>query len=86
MRSLKYRLPWLMVYVIAIAAFPGRLVAETAEKQCRAAVRAEMMGANCRTPDPKSSADPCFIPGESKLALYNERVVQCVARGGPGKR
>jgi hypothetical protein len=79
-------LVWLVVYLIATSAFHGLVAAESIENQCRSAVRAEMMGPNCRMAEPKfknyQPGDPCYILGDTKLTLYTDKV----ARGGPGKR
>ena len=74
---------WLLVCAMVISASSERLLAETAEKLCRSAVRAEMMGANCRISDPKSVADPCFIPGESKLALTTKKLFSALHAAAP---
>ncbi len=73
-------------------AFLVEAAAESIENQCRMAVRAEMMGPDCRVINPKTSSgayqgnDPCYILGDAKMTYYIERVVECVKRGGPGKR
>jgi hypothetical protein len=63
--------------------------AESIENQCRAAVRAELKGPNCRMANPRSNSlqlDPCGIPTTgSQMTLYTDKVIQCVARGGPGR-
>ena len=64
-------------------------LAETSiENQCRAAVRAEMEGPDCRLSNVRDNnpmVDPCGIPTASnQMMLYTEKVVQCVKRGGPG--
>ena len=66
--------------------------AESIENQCRMAVRAEMMGPDCRVINPKTSSgayqggDPCYILGDAKMTYYIERVMECVKRGGLRKR
>jgi hypothetical protein len=73
-------------------AFLVGAAAESIENQCRIAVRAEMMGPNCRMINPKTSSgayqggDPCYILGEAKMTYYIDRVIECVKRGGPRKR
>jgi hypothetical protein len=66
--------------------------AESIENQCRIAVRAEMMGPDCRVINPRTSSgaytgnDPCYILGDAKMTYYIEKVMACVKRGGPGRR
>ena len=73
-------------------AFLVGAAAESIENQCRMAVRAEMMGPDCRVINPKTSSgayqggDPCYILGDAKMTYYIERVMECVKRGGPRKR
>jgi hypothetical protein len=56
---------------------PG--AAESIENQCRAAVRAELKGPNCRMANPRDNSlqvDPCGIPTTgSQMTLYTEKVV-----------
>jgi hypothetical protein len=83
-------LAWLVVCLMAASAFHGPAAAESIESQCRSAVRAEMQGPNCRMPEPKfkyyQPGDPCYILGDTKLALYTDKVIECIRRGGRGKR
>jgi hypothetical protein len=73
-------------------AFLVGAAAESIENQCRMAVRAEMMGPDCRVINPKTSSgayqggDPCYILGDAKMTYYIERVMECVKRGGSRKR
>jgi hypothetical protein len=73
-------------------AFLVGAAAESIENQCRMAVRAEMMGPDCRVINPKTSSgayqggDPCYILGDAKMTYYIERVMECVKRGSPRKR
>jgi hypothetical protein len=74
-------------------AFLVGAAAESIENQCRMAVRAEMMGPNCRVANPNSSPpgayhgnDPCYILADTKHVLYIDRVIECVKHGGPKKR
>jgi hypothetical protein len=78
--------------LIATLAFHVGAAAESIENQCRVAVRAEMMGPDCRVANPKTSSggytagDPCYILGDTKTSYYIDKVIECVKRGGPGKR
>jgi hypothetical protein len=78
-----------VVFFFAILALSGPMAAESIENQCRAAVRAELKGPNCRMANPRSNSlqiDPCGIPTTgSQMTLYTDKVVQCVARDGPGR-
>ena len=73
-------------------AFLVGAAAESIENQCRMAVRAEMMGPDCRVINPKTASgayqggDPCYILGDAKMTYYIERVMECVKRGSPRKR
>jgi hypothetical protein len=85
-------LAFLAACLIATLAFHAGAAAESIENQCRMAVRAEMMGPDCRMINPKTSSggypvgDPCYILGDTKTAYYIDKVIECVKRGGPGKR
>ena len=78
--------------LVATLAFHGEATADSIENQCRIAVRAEMMGPDCRMINPRTSSggytagDPCYILGDTKTAFYIDKVIACVKRGGPGKR
>ncbi len=81
-----------LVCGLSSAAFLVGAAAESIENQCRIAVRAEMMGPDCRVINPKTSSgayqgnDPCYILGDTKMTYYIDRVIECVNRGGPRKR
>jgi hypothetical protein len=70
---------------LAISMPGGPVAAQSVESQCRAAVRAELMGPNCRVVNPASANDPCYVRNTNLSANYDNKVVQCVARGGPGR-
>jgi hypothetical protein len=78
--------------LIATLAFHVGAAADSLENQCRIAVRAEMMGPECRVVNPKTSSggyvgnDPCYILGEARMTFYIDKVIECVKRGGPGRR
>jgi hypothetical protein len=84
--------PTVTKFILGCAAFSlatsilgGPIAAQSVESQCRAAVRAELMGPNCRVVNPASSNDPCYVRNTNLSANYDNKVVQCVARGGPGR-
>jgi len=70
---------------LATVMFGGPIAAQSVEQQCRASVRAELMGPNCRVVNPASANDPCYVRNTTLSANYDNKVVQCVARGGPGR-
>jgi hypothetical protein len=54
--------------------------------QCRLEARAELKGPNCRVwmpPDPSSS---CNIPTQTEVHIYDNKTLECVRRGGPGRQ
>jgi hypothetical protein len=57
--------------------------AESLGDQCRAAVRAELKGPDCRMSMPTSA---CNMPGQTDVPFFDGRVVECVKRGGPGRQ
>jgi hypothetical protein len=83
---------WIMVF----AALNGAALAEEkvtvqarAESlgyQCRAAVRAEMKGPDCRMAMPPNSTSHCNIPSNADVATMDNKVVECAKRGGPGRQ
>jgi hypothetical protein len=72
-------------FFFATLIFAGPAAAQSVESQCRAAVRAELLGPSCRVVNPASSSDPCYVRNTNLSAAYDNKVVQCVARGGPGR-
>jgi hypothetical protein len=73
-------------FSLAALTFGGPIAAQSVESECRAAVRAELMGPNCRVVNPSSSTDPCYVRNTTLSANYDNKVVQCVARGGPRRK
>jgi hypothetical protein len=73
------------VFSLATLALGGPIAADSIENQCRAAVRAELMGPQCRVVNPASASDPCYVRNTNLSANCDNKVVQCVARGGPGR-
>jgi hypothetical protein len=57
--------------------------AESLGDQCRAAVRAELKGPDCRMSMPTPF---CNMPGQTDVPFFDGRVVDCVKRGGPGRQ
>jgi len=48
------------------------------------------VGPNCRMAEPRSNnyqpGNSCYILGDDKLALYTDKVIECVAHCGPRKQ
>lgn len=84
------------VICMAFAAFNGVALAEEkagvkarAESmgyQCRAAVRAEMKGPDCRMALPPDATSHCNIPSNAEVERMDNKVAECVRRGGPGRQ
>jgi hypothetical protein len=74
-----------VIFSLATLILSGPIAAESIENQCRAAVRVELMGPDCRKVNPASSNDPCYIRNTTSSANYDNKVVACVAHGGPGR-
>jgi hypothetical protein len=84
-------LKWLLGPIFCMSAtlaLHGPLAAGSIEANCRSAVRAEMRGPNCKMSDISFQGNwhPCQISDNNQLTVYNDKVAQCVARGGPTKR
>jgi hypothetical protein len=57
--------------------------AESLGDQCRAAVRAELRGPDCRMSMPTPA---CNMSTQFDVPFFDQRVVECVKRGGPGRQ
>ena len=73
------------ISALAILTFSGPVAAETIENQCRAAVRAELMGPQCRIANPEFDSQ-CYYRYPAGMTNYVNKVIECVNRGGPGRR
>ena len=62
----------------------GPVSAESVEQQCRASVRAELMGPQCRIANPDYD-DRCYYHFAAGMTNYVNKVIECVNRGGPGR-
>jgi hypothetical protein len=75
---------------MAFAALNGAALAEARAEslgyQCRAAVRAQMKGPDCRMAIPPNSTSHCNIPTNSEIELMDNKINECVKRGGPGRQ
>jgi hypothetical protein len=54
--------------------------------QCRAAVRAEMKGPDCRMAIPPNPTSHCNIPTNAEIEVMDNKINECVKRGGPGRQ
>jgi hypothetical protein len=73
---------WL-AFVTFDGAALGQARAESLGDQCRAAVRAELRGPDCRMSMPTPT---CNMSGQFDVPFFDGRVVECVKRGGPGRQ
>jgi hypothetical protein len=71
---------------MAFAAWNGAVFAESLGYQCRAAVRAEMKGPDCRMALPPNPTSHCNIPNNADIELMDNKVNACVKQGGPGRQ
>jgi hypothetical protein len=71
---------------MAFAAWNGAALAESLGYQCRAAVRAEMKGPDCRMALPPSPTSHCNIPSNAEVEVMDNKINECVRRGGPGRQ
>ena len=80
---------WIMAFAAlnatALAESKGNLQAESMGYQCRAAVRAEMKGPDCRMAIPPDATSHCNIPNNADIELMDNKINECVKRGGPGR-
>jgi len=81
---------WIMAFAAlnttALAEPKGNLQAESMGYQCRAAVRAELKGSDCRMAMPPNPTSHCNIPTNAQIETMDNKVVECAKRGGPGRQ
>lgn len=78
---------------VAFAAWNGAALAEANRQaqaeslgyRCRAAVRAEMKGPDCRMAIPPNPTSHCNIPSNAEIEVMDNKINECVKRGGPGQ-
>jgi hypothetical protein len=70
----------------ALAAPKTSPQAESIGYQCRAAVRAELKGPDCRMAMPPNSISHCNIPDSATIEIMDNKVLACARRGGPGRQ
>ena len=70
----------------ALADWKGAAQAESLGVPCRAAVRAEIKGPNCRMWHPPTITDSCNMSTHTQIAYYDNKVLECASRGGPGRQ
>jgi hypothetical protein len=97
MKAMRFLGPEIFVFALVILDGPsvaGPLDVEvltpqsSVESRCRAAVRAELKGPNCRQEVYVHNTDlgtvgPCYVPTYQQ-PYFMDKVIQCVAHGGPG--
>jgi hypothetical protein len=91
MKMLSIRGPaiWVMAFAAlntAALAAPKANQLDSLGYQCRAAVRAELKGPDCRMPIPPNATSHCNIPSNADVEVMDNKVAECVKRGGPGPR
>jgi hypothetical protein len=81
---------WVMAFAAlnttALAKANRQTQAESMGYQCRAAVRAELKGPNCRMAIPPNPTSPCNIPSNADVENMDNKVLECAKRGGPGRQ
>jgi len=71
---------------MAFAALNGAALTESLGYQCRAAVRAELKGPDCRMALPPSPTSHCNVPSNAEVEVMDNKINECVKRGGPGRQ
>lgn len=71
---------------MAFAALNGAARAESLGYQCRAAVRAELKGPDCRMALPPNPTSHCNVPTNAEVEVMDNKINECVKRGGPGRQ
>jgi hypothetical protein len=75
------------ICTIAFSASNRTARAESLEVQCRAAVRAELKGADCRIGITRNTgSERCNMSTHGDISAYDNKVIECVRRGGPGRK
>lgn len=74
------------IWIMAFVALNTTAQADSMGYQCRAAVRAEMKGPDCRMAIPPNATSHCNIPNNADIELMDNKVNECVRRGGPGRQ
>jgi hypothetical protein len=81
---------WIMAFAAlnttALAEPKANLQAESMGYQCRAAVRAQMKGPDCRMAIPPNPTSHCNIPTNAEIEVMDNKILECVKRGGPGRQ
>jgi hypothetical protein len=80
------------ICVVAVLTSMGTVQAQTRAQldslgaQCRASVRVDIKGPNCRMWMPPTIDHGCNMSTHAQIAYYDSKVLECVARGGPGRQ
>lgn len=70
----------------AALAGPKENLAQSLELECRKAARAELKGPDCRMWMPDTPTSHCNIPTQTEVHIYDNKTLECVRRGGPGRQ
>jgi hypothetical protein len=54
--------------------------------ECRAAARAEIKGAWLSDVDARTFEDGCNMSSHGQIVFYDSKVLECINRGGPGRK
>jgi hypothetical protein len=80
------------IWMMAFAALNTTALAEPKAKaesvgyQCRAAVRAELKGPDCRMAIPPNPTSHCNVSSNAEVEIMDNKINECVKRGGPGRQ
>jgi hypothetical protein len=81
---------WIMAFAVlnttALAKANRQAQADSMGYQCRAAVRAELKGPDCRMAIPPNPTSHCNIPTNAEIEVMDNKINECVKRGGPGRQ
>ena len=77
---------WMMAFAAWNSTALAEAKAESMGYQCRAAVRAEMKGPDCRMAIPPNPTSHCNIPSNAEVEIMDNKINECVKRGGPGRQ
>jgi hypothetical protein len=79
---------WIMAFAAlnATALADPKAKAESVGYQCRAAVRAELKGPDCRMAIPPNPTSHCNVPSNAEVEIMDNKINECVRRGGPGRQ
>ena len=77
---------WIMAFAALNTTALAKAKAESIGYQCRAAVRAEMKGPDCRMAIPPNPTSHCNIPSNAEVEIMDNKINECIKRGGLGRQ